>query len=161
MYGDALIAACAETGTHYFDLTGETIWASRQISKLSDKAKQSKAIIVLSCGFDSVPSDLATMIAARELKQIAGKDASVGRVTSGFSAQGGVGGATIASLLGNYDEGLPALRKAMSCYFLSPSESLSFCEYQCHCDTFAHLILHIQSKVNKKRRGSGSLASPR
>ncbi|KAG0151987.1 hypothetical protein CROQUDRAFT_650567 [Cronartium quercuum f. sp. fusiforme G11] len=120
LHGDALISACAENGTHYFDLTGETLWASRQISKLSDKAKESKAIIISSCGFDSVPSDLSTMIAARELKQITGNDSSLGRVTSGFQAQGGVSGGTVASMLNMYDEGIVALRRVMSCYLLSP-----------------------------------------
>ncbi|EGG11847.1 uncharacterized protein MELLADRAFT_88929 [Melampsora larici-populina 98AG31] len=124
LYGDALISACAENGTHYFDLTGEALWVSRQISRLTTKAKDSKAIIIPSCGFDSVPSDLNTMIAAHELKKITGQDSSVGLVTSGVQVKSGFSGGTVASLLTMYDEGLPALRKTMSCYFLSPVEGV-------------------------------------
>jgi len=119
-YGDKLIAACVANGTHYFDLTGETLWASRQISKLESQARESKAIIVHSCGYDSVPSDLNAMLAVRELKKVGGKDVKVGRVTAGATAKGGVSGGTIASLLNMYDEGVSQLRKAMSCYLLSP-----------------------------------------
>lgn len=120
MYGDKLVAACVANGTHYFDLTGETLWASRQISKLESQARESKTIVVHSCGYDSVPSDLNAMLAVRELKKVAGPDVKVGRVTSGATAKGGVSGGTIASMLNMYDEGVSQLRKAMSCYLLSP-----------------------------------------
>ncbi|EGG11870.1 uncharacterized protein MELLADRAFT_101624 [Melampsora larici-populina 98AG31] len=125
LYGDALISACAETGTHYFDLTGEPLWVSNQISILNKKARQTQSIIIPSCGWDSVPSDLNTMIASKELKEIIGQEMSVGRVTSGVELKSGSASfGTTASLLGMFDGGIPALRKVMDCYLLSPIEGI-------------------------------------
>ncbi|KAH9823431.1 hypothetical protein DFH28DRAFT_1049157 [Melampsora americana] len=119
-FGDALIRSCAEQGTHYFDLTGETSWVSKQITQLTKIAQGSKAILVPSCGFDSVPSDLNTMIASHTLKKLMGDDVSVGRVTSGADGRGGVSGGTLLSLLGIFDDGYKAFSKAMESYVLSP-----------------------------------------
>ncbi|EGG11873.1 uncharacterized protein MELLADRAFT_101626 [Melampsora larici-populina 98AG31] len=123
-FGDGLIKACAEKGTHYFDLTGETLWVSNQITNLNIKSKLSKSIIVPSCGFDSVPSDLNTMIASQTLKKLVGKDVGVGRVTSGVDARGGVSGGTLLSLLGTFDDGFKAFSKAMESYVLSPIKGI-------------------------------------
>ncbi|KAH9823430.1 hypothetical protein DFH28DRAFT_1103531 [Melampsora americana] len=119
-FGDALIRSCAEQGTHYFDLTGETSWVSKQITQLTKIAQGSKSILVPSCGFDSVPSDLNTMIASYTLKKLMGDDVSVGRVTSGADGRGGVSGGTLLSLLGIFDDGYKAFSKAMESYVLSP-----------------------------------------
>ncbi|MBW0465285.1 hypothetical protein O181_005000 [Austropuccinia psidii MF-1] len=123
LYGDALIAACVKNGTHYFDLSAETAWSSLQIAKLDAQARESKAIIIHSCGYDSVPSDLNVMLAVRELKRLAGSAAQVGRVTSGAYSNGGIiSGGTLASALNMYDAGISTLRKVMACYVLSPVE---------------------------------------
>lgn len=58
LYGEPLIAACAASGTHYCDLTGEPQWIAEMLSKYEAEAKKSGAHIVHSCGFDSIPSDL-------------------------------------------------------------------------------------------------------
>ncbi len=58
MYGEPLVAACAEAGTDYVDLCGEPAWMRDVIDNYSDKAKASGARIVLSCGFDSIPFDM-------------------------------------------------------------------------------------------------------
>lgn len=57
-YGEALIAACAEHGTDYVDLAGESNWIRAMIDKYGPAAKASGARIVNSSGFDSIPSDL-------------------------------------------------------------------------------------------------------
>ncbi|KAI9608996.1 hypothetical protein KEM48_003166 [Puccinia striiformis f. sp. tritici PST-130] len=120
LYGDKLVEACVANGTHYFDLTGETLWASRQISKLETQARESKAMIVHSCGYDSVPERLECDACCQRAQKVAGENVKVGRVTSGAKAKGGVSGGTIASMLNMYDEGVSQLRRAMSCYLLSP-----------------------------------------
>ncbi len=58
LYGEALVSACAETGTDYVDLCGEPAWMAQMIEKYSAAAKASGARIVFSCGFDSIPFDL-------------------------------------------------------------------------------------------------------
>ena len=57
-YGNELVAACAELGTHYCDLTGEVHWMRKMIDAHEAQAQRSGAVIVHTCGFDSIPSDL-------------------------------------------------------------------------------------------------------
>src|SRR6201989_3002670 len=52
-YGMPLVEACAAAGTHYADLTGETLFMRETIDRCDDAARQSGARIVHSCGFDS------------------------------------------------------------------------------------------------------------
>jgi short subunit dehydrogenase-like uncharacterized protein len=69
LYGSALVAACAATGTHYVDLCGEVAWMRAMIDAHEAAAKASGARIVFSCGFDSIPFDLGVaycQAAARE-----------------------------------------------------------------------------------------------
>jgi short subunit dehydrogenase-like uncharacterized protein len=63
-YGLPLVRACAAAGTHYCDLTGEVLFIHRSIAENHDTARASGARIVHACGFDSVPSDLAVLLAA-------------------------------------------------------------------------------------------------
>ena len=58
LYGEPMIAACAAHGTDYVDLCGEPAWMHDIIEKYDAPAKRSGALIVLSCGFDSIPFDL-------------------------------------------------------------------------------------------------------
>lgn len=58
LYGSKLVAACVEAGTHYCDLAGEAQWIRRMIDRHHERAKETGARIVNSCGFDSVPSDI-------------------------------------------------------------------------------------------------------
>jgi short subunit dehydrogenase-like uncharacterized protein len=63
-YGLPLVRACAAAGTHYCDLTGEVLFIHRSIADNHETARASGARIVHACGFDSVPSDLAVLLAA-------------------------------------------------------------------------------------------------
>lgn len=57
-YGLAVVEACAETGTHYLDVTGEVPWVHDMIKKYHDKAKSTGAIIIPQNGIESAPTDL-------------------------------------------------------------------------------------------------------
>ena len=57
-YGSELVAACVKNGTHYCDLCGEVQWMRQMIDKHQAAAQESGARIVMSCGFDSIPSDM-------------------------------------------------------------------------------------------------------
>lgn len=57
-YGEPLVAACAEAGTHYVDLAGEPEFVDRMYLEHHDAAAASGARIVHACGFDSIPHDL-------------------------------------------------------------------------------------------------------
>jgi short subunit dehydrogenase-like uncharacterized protein len=96
-FGMPLVAACADLGTDYVDLTGEVLFVRDAADHHHERAAKTGARIVHSCGFDSVPSDLSVLIAARAAT---GDDAgALDRATLVLrSAAGGVSGGTIDSL---------------------------------------------------------------
>lgn len=58
-YGRTLVHECAKAGTHYVDLAGEVLFTHDSIERNHAIAEQTGAKIVHSCGFDSIPSDVA------------------------------------------------------------------------------------------------------
>lgn len=58
LYGSMLVGLCANSGTDYVDLCGESVWMRHMIDQHEAAAKESGARVVFSCGFDSIPSDL-------------------------------------------------------------------------------------------------------
>lgn len=97
-YGECVVKACAEAGTDYADITGETWWVECMQAKYAEAASSSGAVLVPMCGVDSVPSDVTAMLAARHATQQLGTGVSVGHAY--FTGMGGVSGGTIHSLLG-------------------------------------------------------------
>lgn len=96
LYGEPLVAACAETGTDYVDLCGEPAWMREMIEKYDAKAKETGARIVFSCGFDSIPFDLGVLFAQEQAKKHLGAPAR--RVmTRVRSMNGTFSGGTLAS----------------------------------------------------------------
>jgi short subunit dehydrogenase-like uncharacterized protein len=96
LYGDGLVAACAEAGTDYVDLTGESHWIAQMIAANEAKAKASGARIVFSCGFDSIPFDLGVFFLEEKAKAKFG--AAVSRVRGRVRGiDGGLSGGTLAS----------------------------------------------------------------
>jgi short subunit dehydrogenase-like uncharacterized protein len=97
-YGMALVEACATAGTHYADLTGETLFMRETIDRFDAPARESGARIVHSCGFDSLPSDLGVLV----LHQAAGELGDTTFVVRRM--RGGVSGGTVASMKGTVDD---------------------------------------------------------
>jgi short subunit dehydrogenase-like uncharacterized protein len=67
VYGSDLVAACAESGTDYVDLSGEIPWIARMIGSHQAQAQASGARLVFSCGFDSVPFDLGVWFTQQQV----------------------------------------------------------------------------------------------
>ncbi|KUL48365.1 saccharopine dehydrogenase [Streptomyces sp. NRRL F-4489] len=61
LHGEPLVAACAEAGTDYLDLTGEPEFVDRMYLRYDAAARASGARLVHACGFDSVPYDLGVL----------------------------------------------------------------------------------------------------
>lgn len=87
-YGEPLVAACAEAGTDYVDLTGEPEFVDRMYLAHHATAERSGARIVHACGFDSVPHDLGVLHAVQEL-QASGPVTVRGVVRAGAQFSGG------------------------------------------------------------------------
>jgi short subunit dehydrogenase-like uncharacterized protein len=69
LYGTDIVAACAELGTDYVDLSGEPGWMHDTINAFDAQAKESGARIVHSCGFDSIPFDLGVFYLQEAAKE--------------------------------------------------------------------------------------------
>jgi short subunit dehydrogenase-like uncharacterized protein len=76
LYGSALVAACAASGTDYFDLCGEPLWMRQMIDAHEATAKSSGARIVFSCGFDSLPFELGVYFVQETAKKVFGAPVS-------------------------------------------------------------------------------------
>lgn len=72
LYGEPLLRACAEAGTHYVDLTGEPQFVHAMRERYDGLAKKTGARIVNSCGFESIPPDIAVLFALGELRKRVG-----------------------------------------------------------------------------------------
>jgi short subunit dehydrogenase-like uncharacterized protein len=68
-HGEPLVAACAEAGTDYVDLTGEPEFVDRMYVAHHARAVETGARIVHACGFDSVPHDLGAWFTVRQLPE--------------------------------------------------------------------------------------------
>jgi short subunit dehydrogenase-like uncharacterized protein len=66
-HGEPLVAACAEAGTDYVDLTGEPEFVDQMYVRYHDKAVASGARLVHCCGFDSIPHDLGVLFTVKQL----------------------------------------------------------------------------------------------
>ncbi|EOM78424.1 enoyl-ACP reductase [Rhodococcus rhodnii] len=124
-FGRELAGACADAGTDYVDLTGEVLFARESIDDNHKRAESTGARIVHSCGFDSVPSDLAVHL----LHGAASADEQ-GELTDTTmlvsSLRGGISGGTIDSLRTQVVEGASdrtARRLMLDPYALSPERA--------------------------------------
>ncbi len=68
-YGEPLVAACAEAGTDYVDLTGEPEFADQMYLDHHDTAVASGARLVHACGFDSIPHDLGVFYTMKQVPE--------------------------------------------------------------------------------------------
>jgi saccharopine dehydrogenase (NAD+, L-glutamate forming) len=66
-YGEPLVAACAEAGTDYVDLTGEPEFVDRMYVAHHATAERTGARLVHACGFDSIPHDLGAYFTVQQL----------------------------------------------------------------------------------------------
>src|SRR6478736_6485469 len=96
-HGKEVARACAESGTHYADLTGEVLFVRWSLDELDARARETGAAIVHACGFDSIPSDLGVLVTAlRAAADDAGELAETTLLVR--SMKGGFSGGTVDSV---------------------------------------------------------------
>lgn len=66
-YGESLVAACADAGTDYLDLTGEPEFFDRCYVRYHARAVETGARIIHAAGFDSIPYDLGVLYTVQQL----------------------------------------------------------------------------------------------
>ncbi len=106
--GEPLVAACAKLGVDYVDITGEVPFMRRMIDRYHQDAITSRARIIPACGFDSIPSDIGTLLLVEALRE-AGQACVEAKAF--FLGKGGFTGGTLATALHNAGEEDVALIK--------------------------------------------------
>ncbi|KAB2346545.1 saccharopine dehydrogenase family protein [Actinomadura rudentiformis] len=98
-YGEPLVAACAQAGTDYLDLTGEPTFIDRMYVRHHAEAVRSGARIVHAAGFDSIPADLGVYFTVKQLPE------GVPLHVEGFvRAKGDASGGTWHSAIGIFSD---------------------------------------------------------
>ncbi|WP_405622160.1 saccharopine dehydrogenase family protein [Streptomyces sp. NBC_00076] len=106
-YGEDLVAACADTGADYLDLSGEPEFVDLTYVRHDARARETGARLVHACGFDSVPHDLGVYFTVRQLPE------GVPLTVDGFvSADAAFSGGTFASALNQFARGRQVLAAA-------------------------------------------------
>ncbi|MEU7577209.1 saccharopine dehydrogenase NADP-binding domain-containing protein [Streptomyces sp. NPDC041068] len=106
-YGQDLVAACADAGTDYLDLTGEPEFVDLMYVKHDARARETGSRIVHACGFDSIPHDLGAYFTVQQLPE----DVPL-RVDGYVQAVAQVSGGTFASALNQFARGPQMLAAA-------------------------------------------------
>jgi short subunit dehydrogenase-like uncharacterized protein len=88
-YGESIIAACIQTGTHYVDITGETAWVNQMQRRYNKAAKEAGVSVVSFCGYDSIPSDMSAFLLANGIRAEGDKADIVETYVASKSAGGG------------------------------------------------------------------------
>jgi short subunit dehydrogenase-like uncharacterized protein len=105
LHGEELVAACADTGTDYLDLTGEPEFVDLTYVRHDTRARETGARIVHAAGFDSIPHDLGAYFTVRQLPE------GVPLTVDGFvRAEGMFSGGTFNSAL----TGFSRIRQTMA-----------------------------------------------
>lgn len=124
-YGKPLVEACAAAGTHYADLTGEVLFMRWAIDAADAAARASGARIVHTCGFDSIPSDIGTLL-LHEAARAGGLGELEETSLVVKDIRGGASGGTIDSLRTAVDtvkKDPPSRRVLADPYALSPDRA--------------------------------------
>jgi len=60
-YGEPVVKACIEAGTHHVDVSGEPQYMESMQLKYNKLAAEKGVYVVSACGFDSIPSDMGVV----------------------------------------------------------------------------------------------------
>lgn len=108
-----VVSACADTGCCYIDITGEVPLMKVSADRYDSRARETGALVIHACGYDSIPFDIGAFLAAREMRARHGVGCA--RIRSYVEdSLGGVSGGTLATGIelldkGNKVEGAQAL----------------------------------------------------
>ncbi|KFA63406.1 hypothetical protein S40285_06597 [Stachybotrys chlorohalonatus IBT 40285] len=120
LYGEHMFKACAESGTHYLDVTGEVPWVAKMIEKYEKTAKRTGALMLPQIGIESAPTDMCTWLMAKHIRETFGsktKDVTMSIHKLSSKPSGG----TLATVLAVFDTfSMGELKSAFEPYALSP-----------------------------------------
>ena len=119
-YGSTVFEACAETGTHYLDVTGEVPWVYDMIQKYHETAKENSSIMIPQNGIESAPTDLMCWMLASHIRSTLG--VGTGEIVHTIhDMKATASGGTLSTVLTLWDSyGLAELAKAQGHWALCP-----------------------------------------
>ncbi|KAE9972065.1 hypothetical protein EG328_005238 [Venturia inaequalis] len=119
-WGEPVVEACANAGTHYLDVTGETPFTYDMLQKYHDTAKRNGSMIIPHCGIDSVPADILPYLCVKEIrsKLSVGVKSCINSLQKSSGKISGGTALTAITLVESYP--LTFIGKAMNPYALSP-----------------------------------------
>jgi len=119
-YGTEVVAACAKSGTHYLDVTGEVPWVYDMIKRYDALAKTTGAIMIPQNGIESAPTDLMCWALVAHIRKTLGVGtAEIVQCT--YDLKSSPSGGTLATVLTLFDSyGLKELAKSSKPWALSP-----------------------------------------
>lgn len=91
-FGEQVVKACVEAGTHHVDVSGEPQYMESMQLKYNDLAKEKGVYVVSACGFDSIPSDLGVIFLEKNFEGVIN---SVETYLESYTTGGSYGGASI------------------------------------------------------------------
>ncbi|KAF8913286.1 Saccharopine dehydrogenase-domain-containing protein, partial [Mucidula mucida] len=116
LYGSPVVAACVRNGVHHVDVDGETHWIKWIITAFDHAATNTGAIIVPSCGLESLPSDIVAFLGHKTV------NAPISKSTTAYDWMlAGFTGGSMATMLAEHQVVPPAfLKLSKDSYSLSP-----------------------------------------
>ena len=102
LYGTVVVEACAETGTHYTDVTGEIPWVHEIVHQYHDAAKKTGAIIIPQNGVESAPADLMSLMLVSKIREEL-KAGTAEMVFATEEMKTGASGGSLATIMTMFD----------------------------------------------------------
>ena len=120
-HGEHAFKACAETGTHYLDITGEVAYVHSMIMKYEKTAQRTGAIMIPQIGFESAPADLMTYALVSKIRQELSAPTAEAIISLHEVKAMSFSGGSISSVIGLLDKfSIQEVRAAQQPYALSP-----------------------------------------
>lgn len=119
-HGEVVYEACARHGTHQLDLTGELDWVATMIGRHGAAAAASGAKLVPTAGFEALPFDLGSLLAARTAAERWGEPVASVDVAVTTTSEASIRRASDAVSGGTFVSGIEALRRGPGEAFTDP-----------------------------------------
>ncbi|XP_061388532.1 saccharopine dehydrogenase-like oxidoreductase [Musca vetustissima] len=92
-YGEPVVRACIEAGTHHVDVSGEPQYMETMQLKYHREAQERNVYVVSACGFDSIPADMGIVFIEKNFDGIVNSvETYLQSYTKGGSNSGGGAG---------------------------------------------------------------------
>lgn len=72
LYGEHVVKACIEHGTHHIDISGEPFFLEKMQLDYHEEARKKGIYIIGACGFDSIPCEMGLVFCQKQFEKVEG-----------------------------------------------------------------------------------------